>query len=400
MPRKADLNYAFRLPPEKAIKYFRSKGYTLSWDWYDTLKEAHARAFTVAHVARMDVLQDIRGMVDKSISEGLTFNEFRKQLEPKLKTKGWWGWKETINEETGEITKHLEGSPHRLKTIYRMNMTSAFNAGREAHFQENKKYRPYGMYVAVMDPRTRESHAELNGSVYPLDDPFWDAFTPPIDWNCRCRKRALSDRAIERKGLKVQSSEGRLEKRDKIISPVTGEVRKTTYLKTDGGWISTGPGFDYNPWKAAFQPDLEKYDPDIARKYIEGVITGPDFERFFKGNIQGMFPVAVLDETIQSNIGSKIRVVQISGETIANHKKHNVSLNVYQKLQDMIQKAPLIIKDDVGHFQFFPIIDGKFYRVIIKTTENDELLVTTFHRSNTRQINKAILNGKIIKNVQ
>lgn len=86
-----DLMYAIGLPPEKAIEYFRSKGYQITWNWYEMLNEAHAKAFTVAKAMNLDILQDIRGMVQKSLDEGITSETFVKELEPTLKAKGWWG---------------------------------------------------------------------------------------------------------------------------------------------------------------------------------------------------------------------------------------------------------------------------------------------------------------------
>jgi uncharacterized protein with gpF-like domain len=45
-----DLAYAIGLKPEKAIEYFKAKGFAFSWDWQKIWQEAHARAFTVAKV--------------------------------------------------------------------------------------------------------------------------------------------------------------------------------------------------------------------------------------------------------------------------------------------------------------------------------------------------------------
>ncbi len=303
--KSADLAFAFKLPPKAAMDYFKSKGYTLSWDWHDTLGEAHARAFTVAHVARMDVLQDIRGAVDEAIADGQTFREFRKNLEPTLKKKGWWGRKIVVNPE-GVAENVLEGSPHRLRTIYHTNMKSAYSAGREEFFQKNKVNRPYGEYVSVLQPNTRHSHRELHGKVFHLDDPFWDRFTPPIDFNCHCRKRALSERAVKRRGIKVLSSKGRMVRNDQVVSKKTGEVRKVWgYRLPGGGKVFPRAGFDNNPWKAAFQPDLESYDYDIAKKYVEGAVTGPAFRKFFDGKDKTPFPVAVLDPKTRALTGQE-----------------------------------------------------------------------------------------------
>ena len=60
---KPDLSYALGLTPVEAVQYFRSKGIAVTENWHDLWQEAHARAFTVAGVAKLDLLQDIRGAV-------------------------------------------------------------------------------------------------------------------------------------------------------------------------------------------------------------------------------------------------------------------------------------------------------------------------------------------------
>ena len=76
MPDKIDLVYAMGLEPKLAVDYFRAKGYAVTWNWQEALHAAHARAFTVAKAVRMDVLETIRGEVDKALSQGLTAREF------------------------------------------------------------------------------------------------------------------------------------------------------------------------------------------------------------------------------------------------------------------------------------------------------------------------------------
>lgn len=41
-------------------------------------------------------------------------------------------------------------------------------------------------YHAVGDSRTRETHLAQHGVCAPVDDPFWNEWTPPNGYNCRC----------------------------------------------------------------------------------------------------------------------------------------------------------------------------------------------------------------------
>ncbi len=270
-----DLFYAIGLPPEKAIKYFKSKGYTFSWDWWDTWQEAHAKAFTVAKAMRMDVLQDIRNMVQKSLDEGIAFQQFKKELEPKLKAKGWWG-RQIIGDETGDAEVQL-GSPHRLKTIYQTNLQTAYNAGRYIEQMDNVDNRPYWQYVAVMDSRTRPAHKILHGKVFRYDDPFWNTHYPPLGFRCRCRVRALSDKKLKDSGFTLESSKGKLSEQEVLVSKKTGELRPVTVYRDPltGEKIAPDAGWNYNPGKEWGRWDKNGLLPDCP--------GGFSFMRFSEG---------------------------------------------------------------------------------------------------------------------
>ena len=124
-----ELKGLFKLPPALAIKYFTSKKNKLSWDWYEVWQNAHKKAFTVAKVAREDILKDIRSSLDKALVEGKTFHEFQKELKPILQKKGWWG-EQFVVDSKGNAEKVQLGSMYRLKTIYRVNMQTSYQAGR------------------------------------------------------------------------------------------------------------------------------------------------------------------------------------------------------------------------------------------------------------------------------
>lgn len=145
-----DLGYAYTLAPEEAIKYFEGKGYAIGFNWHDVQTVAHARAFTVAGVMKLDVLQDIRGGLQSALDNGDTYQEFVKGLQPLLESKGWIGKGLVADPETGELHgKQL--TPRRFQTIFDTNIQSSYNAGRYQQQMANVADRPYFERVAVMD---------------------------------------------------------------------------------------------------------------------------------------------------------------------------------------------------------------------------------------------------------
>ena len=69
-----------------------------------------------------------------------------------------------------------------LETEYNTAIASAQMASRWTEFSEGAML----SYRTVGDGLVRPEHAEYDGVTLPKDDPFWDSFYPPCDYNCRC----------------------------------------------------------------------------------------------------------------------------------------------------------------------------------------------------------------------
>lgn len=177
------------LPFDEAIKFFRDKA-VLTPDKYRQIgTEAQAKAFSLAGVARMDVLADVYGAIEKATTQGTTFQDFKKDARSIMAKRGWEGL-----------------NPYRLETIFRTNIQQAYQAGHYQRQRELIKTRPYWQYVAVMDGRTRPAHRAMNGKVVRADDPFWSVNYPPNGFRCRCTVRSLSGSEMTRENLAVDAN--------------------------------------------------------------------------------------------------------------------------------------------------------------------------------------------------
>lgn len=235
----AELAASFELKAEEAIKYFRSKGLRLSFDWRDMIAEEHDAAFTVAKMMDSDLLRFVQERVTEALDQGTTLHEFAKQLIPELQKSGWWGKKDVIDTVTGKVTKAQLGSASRLETIFRTNLQSAYSVGRWDMIHRNAQTAPYLMYDAVDDHRTRDTHGQWDNVILPVTNAFWDEWMPPNGYNCRCGTIQLSADDLEDYGLKP--SEPPRIKREVWTNPRTGRTRSVPQ--------GIDPGWDQNPGK-------------------------------------------------------------------------------------------------------------------------------------------------------
>ncbi|WP_054285939.1 phage minor head protein [Gulbenkiania mobilis] len=418
----ADLSFAFGLPPEEAIRYFESKGYALGFKWQDVWAEAHAKAFTVAGVAKLDVLADIRGALTDALKNGETLADFQKRLQPLLEAKGWWGKGRVVDQATGEIQgKRL--SPRRLQTIFRTNLQSAYMAGRYQEQLANADIRPYWEYVTVLDSRTRPAHRALAGRIFRYDDPFWRRFYPPNGWNCRCRVRTRSARDMERLGLDASSSEGRMETVDQVVDR-DGLTRPAPAFNdpVTGKRFMADAGFGFNPGQAAYQPDLDGYPTDVARQYVQGMLTGPAFGRWYRvleseaaeklmegrdiletrhALARGQrFPVAVLNQDDMERLGTTSQTVWLSDDTLAkqfaNRQGQNVALEDYWRVQRVLESPSLVLAERDFHLKFVKQ-QGKWWAAVVKVTrDGKENWLQSFFPTNEKEVRRLKRNGRVV----
>ena len=177
------------------------------WKSSDVLWHGHSRAFFVARMTRADILSDIHQQVDRAIREGRTFEQFRRDLEPTLRAKGWWSGDEpdekklVRNPRTGQDEWTRLGTPRRLKTIYQTNLAVSYDAGNYQAMDEMSDLLPYQQYHVLDHGKNRRAvHQALDGKIFRADDPALNSIRPRNGWGCQCRMDAITESMARRQG--------------------------------------------------------------------------------------------------------------------------------------------------------------------------------------------------------
>lgn len=233
------VKFSFQEAPDEIVDYLKNKGLKLSFDYNELKKEAHDKAFTVAKVTRMDLLNDIHSSLVSAFKSGENFESWKNNIIPTLQKKGWWGEQEIVNPITGEVKKVTIDS-RRLKTIYSTNMRVSYQKYRYKQMME-LPLSTYWMYRSALLETTRTSHRLLHGTVLSRDHIFWSKNYPPNDWNCKCTVTAHSKRELEKMGI--------------FNKVVTGDIDNIA-----------GPDWDYNVGINTNIAGIKKLDLDESLK--------------------------------------------------------------------------------------------------------------------------------------
>jgi SPP1 gp7 family putative phage head morphogenesis protein len=161
------------VPFEEAIESARARKIVLPETYYGVLQGIErAEAFSVAGIAALDQLQQTIDSLTRAMQEGETFADWKLRM---LKA-----------------PDVLALPKHRLDNIFRTNIQGAYARGRCVHIERNKHIRPFLMYSAINDDRTRPAHHAMNGHVAPVGDAIWKTWTPPCGYRCRCTVISLT----------------------------------------------------------------------------------------------------------------------------------------------------------------------------------------------------------------
>jgi len=379
--------------PQEALEYFRAKGYKVGFDFRDVWQSEHATSFTVAKAMQLDVLVSIRESIDDAIANGRTFREFQDQLEPELRKKGWWGVKDVVDPKTGEALPAQLGSPRRLKTIYRANMRSARAAGQYERAQRTKRALPYFLYLLGPSEVHRQEHVKIQGTILPVDHPFWDIHYPPNGWGCKCHLRQITQREAGRRGGVSQ---------DPDVELVEWENKRTgeTELIPEG----VSPAWATNPGKARQETALRALgqkatagSQDLAGGVIRSHLNDSRFQTWLN-TPRGNYPVAAMSDASMGAISARQRVVWLSKDTVAKQARNHPEIGIldYRVLPDLVDQGT-IIRDSSQTLVFFSSGE-QLYKAAIKTTgSGGGNFLTSFIRTNETELERIKKKGRILR---
>lgn len=345
--------------PEAAIEFWKQRA-KLTWEEAKGLADgAKARAFYVTGLYRQDLVNLVSDALQKALEDGETLDDFKKRIADVITKQGW--------------------KDYRVETIFRTNMQSAYAAGRYRKMQAVKQSRPYWQYLAIMDKRTRPSHAILHGKVYPADHEFWQTNYPPNGFRCRCGVATLSERQVKAQNLTV-------EEKMPEASVWTAPKTKMEYFVNFPG---ADKGFRNNPyaeWASGGKDilplicdGLEKAAPEISAASVRSLVRG-GFESWAK-NPAGEFPLCVLKKADAELIGAKGTVAVISAETMRKQRNHHPELTPedYAKAQEAVENGEKIRQDE-RNIAFVLDMGGGVVVIVKATRDGNELYVTSLRR--------------------
>ena len=170
---------SFGLSYAGAIAAALARDVILPDEFYDDLqRSAERNAFTVSMIESVDRLIDVMDSLTLAIAEGQTFKEWQTRA-----------------------AADLEPLPRaRRELVFRNAVQNAYGVGRTIQQRENADSRPYLMWDAINDSRTRESHAAMDGYIAPVNAPVWQTWIPPAGHNCRCTRISLTESQAKDRG--------------------------------------------------------------------------------------------------------------------------------------------------------------------------------------------------------
>ena len=157
---------------EAAIGLFRARNVVPPEAFFEALEEMRARAFTATRLTSQHVREVAYDKLLEALAGEGDFDAFARAVRD------------------AEVTLGIEPQSHGyLRTVFDTNVVSAYSAGRDVQLADEDVIEalPYRVYRAVIDARTRPTHAALDGKAWDARlTGEWRSYQGPNGFNCRC----------------------------------------------------------------------------------------------------------------------------------------------------------------------------------------------------------------------
>lgn len=197
--------------------------------YYEELpKDIRSLAFTVSNLETLRQIQMVKKSLENAMDRGDSFSTWKSNLDT-------------------DVLRSL--SEARLETVYRTNVHTVYNQSTRYN-ASTSGVTPYLMYTAVGDERTRPEHMKLDGVTKRADSDFWDKYTPPLGFNCRCGTIPMSKETADEVGISKRGKDSFPNPESGFGNKKMGDVLSSVSKETEQA-ISELP--KNSPYKAKFQ---------------------------------------------------------------------------------------------------------------------------------------------------
>lgn len=284
------------VPFREALEYALGRKVELPETYYGKrINAQRAQAFSVAGLTELSQIQKVLDSLNEHLASGASFADWRAKVT------------------SGDIGLDLPDG--RLDNIFRTNIQAAYANGRYTQQTDpvTLKLRPYWMYDAINDSRTRPTHHAMDNTVLPASDPWWLTHYPPNGFRCRCTVISLSVKQAQKRGI------------------------STSY--PDNAVVD--PGFGYNPgtdYATGVEKSLVKAAAKSpkAKPVVAKVVKEAKAKDLTLAEVQALGKKAVDEIMAQPDVARYARWAQVDG----NSTKSAYRMAVQGHILDRMAKLP------------------------------------------------------------
>lgn len=183
----------------------------------------------------------------------------------------------------------------------------------------------------------------------------------------------------------------------RVESERTGETRIVP-AGIDPGWHRNPGKLRLQHVEAILKGRLEDL-PDAARIVaLRDIATSWRVRRILDEGAPGSVPIAALDASLSTRLGSKTSLVSISDATVEKQQDRHPELKAedYERLVDLLQAGKVVTQGDT-HLAFVEkVVDLPWIAVLKRTRDGREMFLVSMYRSaSARYVARLLERGEI-----
>jgi hypothetical protein len=176
-----------KLKPVDAIAALRDRLSLPLSDYKGLDARIHDHAFMVSGLMRADLLEATKWLIDRSLEEGTSFEQFTRSFNRRIGRAGY------------------QPSGQKIRLIFDTNINKSYWQGREKVMRspEMLAKRPYFLWKHRDSVTPRPNHKALHNKAIAADHPFWKSISFPLGFSCKCTCFSVSKDYCERNGIEI-----------------------------------------------------------------------------------------------------------------------------------------------------------------------------------------------------